>query len=93
MDQHLKSQIVSCLISLFGFTCKVDVIGEDNIVFKTFKEGDFFGEESLLGNPTRKYCTRTVTHVDLFCLRSVDLVSAFQSFPEEEERVLAFASK
>jgi len=74
---------------LYFLSTQVDVIAE-NDVLKTLKEGDFFGEESLLGNPTRKYCTRTGTHVDLFCLKSVDLMSAFQSFPEEEERVLAF---
>jgi len=62
---------------------------EDGVVVITLKEGDFFSEESLLGNCTRKYCTRAVTHVDLFCLRNADLKLAFQVFPEEEKRVLS----
>ena len=64
------------------------MLTDDDVVIKTLKEGDFFGEESLLGNCTRKYCTRAVTHLDLFCLKDEDLKLALLSFPEEEARVL-----
>lgn len=50
-------------------------------------EGGHFGDDSLVINVPRKNDTRAVTHVDMFCLRTVDLELTFSSYPAEEERV------
>lgn len=77
---HYKSIIITNLFE------QVEVL-KDGLIVSVLQDGDYFGDESLLGNAPRKHCVRAVTHVDMFCLRNVDLKHAFLSFPEEEERV------
>ena len=69
------------------FTIQVAVEYQDGKSDILLRDGDYFGDESMVISKARKITTRALTHVDMFCLRNSDLEEAFLSYPEEKKRV------
>ena len=72
----------------------VEAISEEgDVVFDYLKEGDFFGEISLLFNGPRTISIRASTNCDLLALSKDDLYNALSYYPHIEEQLHRVAKK
>ena len=71
---------------------KVEVLGDDNKVLASLKEGDFFGETALLSTEVRTASVRAVTPCDLFVLGQEDFNQVLQDHPEIADSLRAAAA-
>jgi CRP-like cAMP-binding protein len=72
----------------------VEVVSEDGrVVFASMRDGEFFGEISLVFSCPRTASIRTATHCDMFVLSKTDLDQVLKSFPEIREQVRSEAEE
>jgi glucose-6-phosphate 1-dehydrogenase len=64
---------------------EAEAVNERNEVLRTLKDGDFFGELSLLSSKVRAATVRAKTSCDLFILDKTDFDKALKEHPEFAE--------
>ena len=66
----------------------VEIVSEEStVVFNTLKEGDFFGEISLVFSCSRTASIRAATNCDLFVLTKTDLDNALSYYPQIKDQI------
>ncbi|CAD5219628.1 unnamed protein product [Bursaphelenchus okinawaensis] len=77
----------------------IEVIGPDGLLKKTLREGDTFGELSLLKmsgkmqTNRRHQSLRSVGYTDVYHLRQEDVINILRDYPESRERMLRKAKE
>jgi len=88
MSRRLNHESLTCRPRYFIYRGSVEVVNDNGtVVFATMKEGEFFGEISLVFSCPRTASIRTATHCDLIVLAKSDLDHVLRYFPEISRQV------